>query len=91
MNKKIQKVAKEYVIAHTQFALWDCSDAMHEIDKLEAVWDALTDNKESLKDYIKKNLYDYYKEQVEDIAKENSEPLEEVLADYGDNLLLPYK
>lgn len=90
-DKKIDKAAREYIIAHTQYALWDCSDAMHEIDELEAVWEALTNNNPKLKDYIKKNLYDFYKEQVEDIAKENGETLEEVLEDYGNNLLLPYE
>lgn len=91
IDKKIKKVALEYIVAHTQFALWDCSDAMREIDKLEAVWEVLTDGKTTLKEYIKKNLYKEYKDQVEDIAMENGESLEEVLQSYGHDLLLPYK
>ncbi len=90
LEQKINKVAREYIQAHTRYALWDCGDSMREKDVLEGKWEILTDNEPTLKDYIKENLYEEYKEEVRQANKELGEDLAETIDTYGSDLLLPY-
>lgn len=64
-----ESIAKDWIEAKLQFCMYDCSDGMHEAEKQEAAWEAITetDTRQMIK-FIKKNLLEKYYESCRDIA-----------------------
>jgi hypothetical protein len=57
MNKaKALKTAKEWLFPALMYAIYDCSDSMHEAEQLEARFGAYVDDKISIKEFVRKNL-----------------------------------
>lgn len=74
--------------------LWDCSDSMHDVDRYEAQWSTLTDDKIKIKKYIKDNLFDFYQKTLVEIIKEGwdgEETFEQVIESGAGTILFPYE
>lgn len=76
-TKKLDKEAKDWLRSHLFYALYDCSDSMHDAEKLEARFSALANDKFGVKDYVFKFHFDEYINSIVDIAKENGEEVGE--------------
>lgn len=72
-SKKLDKVAKSWMRPVLYYQLYDCSDSMHESEKLEARFDALADDKISIDDYVEKYLFEDYMETLIEVAKEQGD------------------
>lgn len=59
-NSKALKEARSYIVPALQYCLFDCSDSMHESDKIEARFEAVTDDKVHIGDFIAEHLFDDY-------------------------------
>jgi len=89
-KKKLEKVAKNYITAHSTYMLYDCCDAMHDIEKHEAQWSVLTDDKINIKDYIRDNLSEFFQKEVRQIIDDLSgEDYNEIVSKSCGELLFP--
>jgi NAD-dependent DNA ligase len=59
-NPKALKEARDYIEPAIRYCLTDCSDSMHESEKLEARFHAVTDDKVDIGDFIAEHLFDHY-------------------------------
>lgn len=72
MPKSPKLIAKQYITPHILFNMCDCSDSMRQCDRLEAQWEAVTDNElRPIGEYIKNVLEKEYRSEVKRLAKEN--------------------
>lgn len=99
IEKKKRKIAEEYIEAHITSNLYDCIDSMREVDVLEAKWEALTDNKPSIKAYIQNPLNREWEELfqkkiveiIDDLSGEGTNYQEKINKRPGGRLLFPYR
>ncbi|MFA6159391.1 MAG: BRCT domain-containing protein [Candidatus Paceibacterota bacterium] len=59
-NPKALKEARSYIAPALRYCLFDCSDSMYESEKIEARFEAVTDDKVSIGDFIAEHLFDDY-------------------------------
>jgi hypothetical protein len=70
MNKsKALKVAKAWLNPALMYAIHDCSDSMHESEKLEERFNALMDDSIAIEEFVKVNLYKEYIRECIEVAR----------------------
>jgi hypothetical protein len=93
-KKKLDQVAKNYIEAHNRYMLWNCCDSMRDLDRYEAQWSILTDDKIEIKKYIKDNLFEFYQKALVEAIEEEWDgemTFEEVIAQGAGEVLFPYE
>lgn len=70
---KLTKEAREWMRPALYFSLYDCSDSMHESERMEARFSALADDKFSVKEYVDKFFFDEYIKTIIEVAGENGD------------------
>ena len=76
---KIRETVQDWIFSHIQFMLYDCCDSMHEEENLEAKFDGLVNESQTITDYIRANLRESYKSQVmEEFEQDEYSDLEDL-------------
>lgn len=93
-DEKLSKIVLQFIPNHLRFALFDCSDSMHDEEKYLAKFEGACDDKINIKKYIEKyHLIDYansLKEEVKNAGEEIND-WEEYLNNTCSSLYFSYK
>ena len=94
-NDKLSKLAISYIQSSLRAAIHDCSDSMHDEEITKAKFDALSEEKFEIEDYIYQFHLDEYVQGVKDVAAEEGYDEVEDWGEYLDStpssLPIPYE
>lgn len=68
--KRAKKEALDYIWPACMFAMYDCSDSMHDAEKQQARFDAIVDDKIKIEDFIKQHLLSEYVDELKKAVDE---------------------
>lgn len=83
-HQKALATAKEWIPDALRYAISDCSDSMHEAEKLENRFNALVDDSITIEEFVKKHLYTEYLEGCKNMFFESGYDHSNWRSDFGD-------